>query len=149
MVTKEKILTRCAEMIHAKKQTLVQALQLMEEALLTETKSTVGDKHETARARLQEEQGKLLGMLNQMLELENVLRSINAVHKSGMGGKGNLVSTSRGTFFLGLSLGRLEIDGETVFAISSESPMGAQLADRKEGDSFEFRDVKYVVYSVE
>ena len=146
-VSKNEVIARCAEVISAKKQTLLQALELLEDSLLTETKSSAGDKHETGRARVQEEQRKLLGMLNEFLEMEKTVRQLEKSASESFQ-QSKLVSTDKGLFFLGLSLGRVEVKGATVFVISSVSPLGAELSKRRPGEIFGFRDVNYKVLDI-
>jgi hypothetical protein len=146
-VSKEEVLSRAVEVIASKKQTLLLALQLLEESLLSETKSSAGDKHETGRARVQAEQDKLLGMLNEILEMEKLAGQLKQLpHDSPQ--KGTLMSTDKGLFYLGLSLGRVEVKGENVYVISAASPLGAALKEKKAGDILDFREVKYKVLDV-
>jgi hypothetical protein len=146
-LSKDDVITRSAEVIASKKQTLITALQLLEESLLSETKSSAGDKHETGRARVQAEQDKLLGVLNEVLELEKFVNQLKQLPEDSPQ-KGALMSTDKGLFYLGLSLGRIEVKGETVFIISAGSPLGAALRNKKPGDDLEFRNVKYKVLDV-
>lgn len=146
-VSKQDVLLRCGELIAVKKQTLLQALRILEESLLSETRSSAGDKHETGRARLQSEQGKLLNMLNEILELEKSALQLELLPE-GSPQKGALMSTDKGLFYLGLSLGKLEVNGESLYAISAGSPLGSVLKDRKPGQTVEFRNVKYRVLDV-
>jgi hypothetical protein len=146
-VSKEEVIERSAAVIASKKQTLLLALQLLEESLLSENKSSAGDKHETGRARLQSEQDKLLNMLNEILEMEKSAMQLSLMPADSVQ-KGSLVSTDKGLFFLGLSLGRLDVKGENVYAISAASPLGAELKGKKPGESFEFRQIRYRVLDV-
>jgi hypothetical protein len=146
-VSKEEVIARSVEVIASKKQTLLTALQLLEESLLSETKSSAGDKHETGRARVQAEQDKLLGMLNEILEMEKLANQLKALPENSPQ-KGILMSTDKGLFYLGLSLGRVEVKGENVYVISAVSPLGSALKGKKAGEALEFRDVKYKVLDV-
>jgi hypothetical protein len=67
MTLKEQVYTRCLEVLVGKINLLKQTMNDLKESASNETKSTAGDKHETALAMLQIEQE------NTNKQLENLL----------------------------------------------------------------------------
>ena len=59
------------------------------------------------------------------------------------------MKTSMGDFFLSVSIGQVEIDGNKVMIISPQSPIGALLVGKIVGDSFSFRGKEAVIEMVE
>ena len=53
MEIKEKLYTKCIQFIENRHQTIQNSISEIQESLLSETKSSAGDKHETGRAMLQ------------------------------------------------------------------------------------------------
>jgi len=120
-------------------------LQDVQNAANNETKSSAGDKHETGRAMAQLETEKLSAQLSEALKLEQVLQQINPKQKHQTIGLGSLVISNNGNFYVSVSLGKIEIDNEIYFAISSASPIGQQLTGKKPTDSFSFNGTQYII----
>tara|TARA_B100000809_G_scaffold245683_1_gene272885 strand:- start:1258 stop:1737 length:480 start_codon:yes stop_codon:yes gene_type:complete len=114
-----------------------------------ETKSSAGDKHETGRAMAQLETEKLTKQLGEALKLSELLHKINPQVKHQLIGLGSLVITTNGNFFISASLGKIELNEITYFAISSISPIGQLLIQKKENDSFSFNNKTYVINKVD
>ena len=58
---------------------------------------------------------------------------------------GSLVITDQGKFYLSISAGQLQLDNETIFAISAVSPIGKMLLGKQKGSSFDFNGKKYLI----
>ena len=114
-----------------------------------ETKSSAGDKHETGRAMAQLETEKLTKQLFEALNLSELLHKINPQKKHQLIRLGSLVTTNNGNFFISASLGKIELNETTYFAISSASPIGQLLIQKKEKDAFSFNNRRYVINSVD
>ncbi|MDB4516743.1 3-oxoacyl-ACP synthase [Crocinitomicaceae bacterium] len=109
----------------------------LQEALMSETKSSAGDKHETGRAMAQLEQEKLSKQLAETRKSVQGLKSIelDAVHNKIA--FGSLVNTSRGYFFLSVGIGAVKIEETSVFCITAGSPIGQLLLGKSSGSSIE------------
>lgn len=127
MHIKQQIHAHFTETINHKIIMLQQTLADLKESGTNETKSTAGDKHETALAMLQIEQANTRAQLQDALELRTALININTEIKSTKVLTGSFVKTSKGNFYISVALGKLIINGETVMAISPQSPLGAKL----------------------
>jgi transcription elongation GreA/GreB family factor len=106
---------------------LQQTLADLKESGSNETKSTAGDKHETALAMLQIEQTNTRTQLQDALEQRLALLNINPGTNTAKILPGSYVKTDKGNFYLSVALGKLIINGETIMAISPQSPLGAKL----------------------
>jgi transcription elongation GreA/GreB family factor len=124
-------------------------IQEAQDAANNETKSSAGDKHETGRAMAQLETEKLNAQLSEALKLTETLTKINPDTTHQIVGLGSLVITNNGNFFIGVSLGKIEHDGEIYFAISAVSPIGQVLVTKKEKDAFSFNNRAYIINKVE
>jgi superfamily II RNA helicase len=135
---KKQVMTHCLTKITERIQACQEALQEMQEASGEETKSSAGDKYETAREMLQQERSKYATQLQQALREREVLLQIPK-EKATQVVPGALLQTSWGIFFLGISLGQVCVEGQTVTCISSEAPITQILKTLQVGGSTDFR----------
>ena len=113
-----------------------------------ETKSTEGDKHETALAMIQLEQEKMRGQLREVQQQMVDLEKIDPVKTATVIARGSIVTTDRGIFWISLALGKISIAGEMVLALSSQAPLGAGLIGCKAGDNITVNNTTYNIISV-
>lgn len=145
---KQKIYNYCEEVLSKKIGLLNSALKNAIEATNNETKSTAGDKHETARAMMQLEQEKLGNQLKEMLDQKTEFEKIDPSKISSQITKGALIETNKGLLYLGIGLGKIMVDEKTVFAISAQSPLGIKLLGKKENDVVEMNGMQYFIKSI-
>lgn len=142
---KLKLFKICEGLVAQKITAIKNSLNEVQEAANNETKSSAGDKHETGRAMAQLETEKLTTQLSEALKIEQTLSQINPEQDHKIIGLGSLVSTNNGSFYVSVSLGKIEIDNEIYFAVSAASPIGKMLLTKKEQDSFSFNGKSYVI----
>src|ERR1700751_3020767 len=100
MTFKQKVYSASCDALKEKISSLTKSLMELEEGSENDTKSSAGDKHETARAMMQIEQEKLGKQLNEVLAQELDLQKINTALFSDQIKKGSLVTTSKGILFV-------------------------------------------------
>ena len=149
MHIKQQIHAHYIDTINSKILMLQQTLADLKVSGSNETKSTAGDKHETALAMLQIEQANTRAQLHDAQEQRSALVTINTdvITKKIM--PGSYVKTNKGNFYISVALGKLIIDGETVMAISPQSPLGAKLMGRCVHDAVTINTHTYLVESIE
>lgn len=150
MVTqKSKIISCCIEIVNQKLQQLDAAYTQINEAIAGETKSTAGDKHETAKAILQAEQEKLSKQIQlcqtQKADLEKINPSVTHTHIT----KGSLVTTNNGLLFTEGGLGKLQMDDITFISISPQSPLALKLNGLKTGDNCLLNQQNWQILGIE
>ena len=139
---KEKLYNACLLFVQQKEETVLQTIASNKNDLFSETKSSAGDKHETGRAMLQLEMEKAsqqLAIVNQMKETLQRLTIEDSFKNVKLG---SLVKTTKGTYFLAVSVGQVIIDKETYFIVSTESPIGKQLLGKKIGEVIPFNEAQ-------
>lgn len=110
-----------------------------------EGKSSMGDKYETTKSLLQNEQEKMAVMLNEGLKMKKGLQQIGCKNPKEIVEAGSLVETSGPTFYLAVSLGKLTVEGKEVFVVSPVSPIGKALLGKKQADTIEFNATFYTI----
>jgi hypothetical protein len=124
------------------------ALNEVQESFDSETKSTAGDKHDTALAMMQLEAEQISKQLSEATKLKQSLLPIDPFESHSASRLGSLVIASNGNFYIAISAGKIEIEGAVFFAVSPFSPMGQVLMDKKAGDSAKFNDLKITIKEI-
>ncbi|MGL4597341.1 MAG: hypothetical protein ACRCYO_07435 [Bacteroidia bacterium] len=145
---KANVFNACLEILNKKIQAHELSLHELIAGAANDSKSTAGDKHETARAMMQLEQEKLSKQLSELRTQKNVLEQLREARVGERVGAGSLIKTDKGILYLSIALGRITIDGATVFALSPQSPLGEKLIGKKKGDLVEMNGAKYVIAEI-
>lgn len=146
---KAELLKACHDWLDLRFDHIQTVLNEIKDSLEGETKSSVGDKHETGRAMLQIERENAGRQLAEAEKVRETLGKVDASHVSDYAHLGSLVFTSHGNYYLSISAGAIEIDGKQYLAVAPKSPIGALLLGKNPGDSFSFHDETYKIMSVE
>lgn len=147
-MTKQTLYNHCLVYVQQRINTATEAMQAAQESANSESKSSAGDKYETGRAMAQLERDRhaqLLADAQRMLQdLQHIDLAPAAVVRVG-----SLVSTSRGTFFISISAGRIALDGTDYMAVSPASPIGTALRGKHVGDTVLFNTIRYVIEAID
>ncbi len=149
MKLKQKIYDHYLQAVHDKITMLQMVLADLKESVSNETKSTAGDKHETALAMLQIEQANTRGQLQEVLTQKAALEKINPRLSATTVVLGSLIKTNRGYLYISIASGKAIIDGNSVIAISPQSPLGQQLTGLSVSDVAEVNNKTYRIESIE
>ena len=103
MKLKQKIYNHYVQLIHDKVAMLQKILNDLKESGANETKSTAGDKHETALAMLQIEQTNTRTQLQEVLNQQAALEKINPDLSADFVLNGSLIKTNRGYLFMSVA----------------------------------------------
>ncbi len=145
---KQKLLDECHEYVEKRLHRIQGSIADIQESLTTETKSTAGDKHETGRAMLQLEREKAGKQLAEVQKLQEIIHKIDISLTSAPIHLGSLVITSKGNYFLSISIGKIIIDSESYFVIAANSPIGKLLLGKTAGDSFSFNGNHFGIINI-
>ena len=138
----------CIDYVQNRIDSVAHAIRASQQSANEETKSSAGDKYETGRAMAQQEADRNSGQLNEANKLMAALKRIPISATSAIAQPGSLVHTNQGNFYIAISAGAFVIDGETYFAVSQASPIGAKLTGCKAGDTFDMNGKRYEIIVV-
>jgi hypothetical protein len=127
MTFKQKIHYNFLLSVNEKVKLLQTTLAALKESAANETKSTAGDKHETALAMLQIEQANTGKQLQEAVEIKAIVEKIDPTIVAPIIVCGSLVTTNRGYFFVSAAMGKIVVDGKAIMSVSPYSPLGKQL----------------------
>ena len=118
------------------------------EATANDSKSSAGDKHETAISMAQLEQEKLTKQINDYLALQVSLFKINPEKASSKIELGSLVETNNGWYYFSVGLGVFQVREITVFAINPLAPIGKLLTGKIVNESINFNGNITTIFSI-
>lgn len=145
---KHQLIHACKNYLTDKIQSLNTIIKEVSESSNAESKSSAGDKHETSKAMMQLEIEKLGTQLKeaelQLAEFEkvNFAKNFQGIEQ------GSLVETNKGYFLIASSIGKIEVEGKTVFVISNKSPLALKLIGCKQKNTVMFNDVSYIIDTI-
>ncbi len=142
---KEFLYNQCSVFVENRLQSVKNTIVEIQESLLSETKSSAGDKHETGRAMLQLEREKAGQQLAEIEKTKQILTKINIENTSKSLGLGCVVYTTNANYYIAISAGELIIDKDKYFAISAQTPIGKLLIGKSVGDEVIFRDQTFTI----
>jgi transcription elongation GreA/GreB family factor len=140
MSIKQQLYNRCQVFLNNRLEVIQNTIADIQNSLQSETKSSAGDKHETGRAMLQLEREKAGHQLAELQKLNETLENIAL---------GSLVLTTHLNYFIAISAGEIEAEGNDYYAISAATPMAILLLSKQVGDLIEFRDTKFTITEIQ
>lgn len=138
MNIKSALLNQCIDYVTTRLQNVEAIIASNKKALESETKSSVGDKHETGRAMLQLEMEKAGKQLTDIAKMKEIVAKIDIKKSSTIAHLGSIVYCTNANYFLAISYGQLTLENKQFFVISTSSPIGKLLLGKQKGDSFSF-----------
>jgi len=130
----------CLEFVDNRFQIIQNTIKEIQESLLSETKSSAGDKHETGRAMLQLEREKSGNQLAEIQKLKTILNKVNSEAKHQKIALGSVVYTTQSNYFIAISAGEIVLDSKRFYAISQATPIAKLLISKTVGDEVLFRN---------
>lgn len=143
---RDSLLAECRRIVDERIAKAQAELKSFSEQSGEETKSSAGDKYETARAMLHLEKEKTAAQLSESIKLKKVLDQIG--HGLVSSGLGKLLITNEGKFFISVSLGMVSSNGEKYFVLSPVAPLGKIFAQAEQRQVVEFNGKKYEILEV-
>ncbi|GAB2768191.1 hypothetical protein GCM10027275_08380 [Rhabdobacter roseus] len=112
------------------------------------SKSSAGDKYETARAMGQLDRNMHARQYEQARQERAVLERVSENEATKRVAVGTLVKTTSSWYFIAVSVGAVALEGTTVLAVSAASPVGQVLIGKQAGEPFLFQGKKQQIESI-
>jgi len=145
---KEKLKDYCITHTEQRIQEIVLGMDQAQESLVSDTKSSAGDKYETSREMIQQDLTRYQGQLLQAKNDLNALQQLSLKQEVPHIVVGSLIITDRARYFIAISLGRVSIDGTDFMVISVSSPIGQLFKGKVVGDSINFNGAAQQILSI-
>lgn len=137
-IIKDQLYNHCVSIIEEKLSIINAVLNSAQDSANSETKSTAGDKHDTARAMAHLETEKNAKQLAEINKLKKVLPYLKNHKNTGTIELGNVVATDGGNYYISISLGKITIGNDIFYSISAVTPIGKLLIGKTAGESVIF-----------
>jgi ElaB/YqjD/DUF883 family membrane-anchored ribosome-binding protein len=145
---KQKLYQMCLSYVKDRKSLLESSIKDIQQSANEETKSSAGDKYETARAMAQLEIDKHQMQLSEVNKMIQDLARIAVEEHTAYVKLGSLIFTSRGNFYIAINAGQQEVDNQTFFTVSSASPIAQKLIGLKIGDTFTLNRQEFTLLKI-
>lgn len=129
---------RCIGIIEERIAANLSLINSAQEAANSESKSSAGDKYETSRAMNHLQKDMYASQLAANRRELAAIMNINCGSIATAIGNGSFVQTATICFFIVAGLGKITLDGTTVYLLSPHAPLSQILFTKKAGDSFLF-----------
>jgi transcription elongation GreA/GreB family factor len=136
------LLSACRKDLEAREEGYLAELRSLDEAAAGETKSSAGDKYETGREMIAQSRNLIQRNLAEMASrLEALARMLSTPPQDveDSVGFGSLVETDSGWCLVGISLGEVDFQGQSIRTASLASPLGSALKGGRAGDRIPWR----------
>ena len=127
----------------------MQSIENAREAAKNETKSSAGDKYETAREMMQQDIDLNKLRISALQQQIATLHLVEPDKVTPVIQNGSIVRTSQGNYYVGVSIGKLLVENMPYYTLTSSAPLGARLAGKKKGDKFTFNGRDFIIMEVE
>ena len=145
---KKTLFNHCKTHLEKKMKVLEQLKKNLQKDLTYETKSSAGDKYETARAMIQLENEKLS---NQIREIELNYQKLNTIkdfQTSKSISLGSIIFTDKANYYVAIAADFFGVNSKVFYCISSQSPIGKLLIGKKINESIMFNDVQSTILEI-
>jgi transcription elongation GreA/GreB family factor len=145
---KKILYNQCKEIAITKIETLKEAISNAQNAANSETKSTAGDKHDTARAMMQLDVEQKSKQLAEAQKLVQTFAQFNPNSGKNSISLGSLVISKTAKYYISISLGKIEMESEIYYAVSAISPIAMAMMGKSKGDHFEINGNRMEVLEI-
>ncbi len=148
LTTKIEAKLACLEKVEYKIKICQKELNQILHDLSNETKSSAGDKYEVGRAMLQIEREKFGRQLQELEQLQALIKLISTEQNHERIQLGSLVQTSQFNYFISVSLGEIQLGDFSFYAISKQTPVAQELLGKVSGDHVSFRNSSFEIQQI-
>ncbi|TAF96061.1 MAG: transcription elongation factor [Cytophagia bacterium] len=146
---KQQLIETVTQLIAQRMNAAQTAMQAAQESANSETKSSAGDKYETGRAMGQLDRNMYAQQYEQARQEMAVINQLaEKVVSDQVIVPGALVKTTNGLFWIAVSVGQIEVNGQSVLVVSAQAPIGKMLLHKKVGDSIEWAGKKNQIEAI-
>jgi transcription elongation GreA/GreB family factor len=145
---KEQVKSACLELLKHRIDSFIADEKSAKASAESDTKSSAGDKHETAREMVQQEREMIGRRISEAEKQLGELMKIIETDSSNTIQAGSLIYCTLGWMYLSISLGSIMIGDQKVNIVSMDSPVGKLLKGKNIGDTIELNGKGITIESV-
>lgn len=134
MAFKMQLKDKCIFLIRERMDSLRMAMNVAQDASNEETKSSAGDKYETSRAMGHLEKDMYSRQLAETAKEMASLMSVDCSFINTTVAPGSVVRCESISYFILAGIGKIDFNGELIYAISPNAPVAKSILGKKKGD---------------
>ena len=134
---KKRILEEVESLLTQKAVEMREQLAIIREDASSSAKSSMGDKYETTKEMLKQEELKIVGQLEICEKQLKDVQQINPGPPDRVS-NGKLIRSDKLYFMILTSIGKITVDNQEVFVVSAAAPIARLLLNKQVGDTFDF-----------
>lgn len=147
MSIKQELLQVCMDYVNKRISNYKLEMDTIKESIENNDKGSSED-DDSGNGKLLNDLEKNAQHLNDATKMLETLKQINPKIHNESGTLGSIVYTQTNTFFLSVSVGKIELDNSSYFAISLQSPIGMLLKNKTKGDQINFNGTLYTITNI-
>lgn|SRR5690606_2388953 len=147
MTTKQKLLQICNEYVDKRINDYKNEIQLIKEAIASNDQKD-SDDNDSGNGKLFNDLEKNMEHLNDATKTKEHLKLVKTNIESKEAVLGSIVKTNVMNFYIATSIGKIDLEAETYYAISFNSPIGQLLKNKTVGNVFEFNQKTYKIQEI-
>jgi len=147
MTTKQRLLQICNESVDKRINDYKEEITLIKESIESNDKGSSED-DDSGSGKLLNDLEKNMAHLNDAKKTKDYLSNIKTNVESTEAMLGSIVKTNIMNFYISTSIGKIDLEDATYYAISVNSPIGQLLINKPVNTSFEFNQNKYVITEI-
>ncbi|MFI2743399.1 transcription elongation factor [Zhouia sp. PK063] len=146
-MTKEDIYHKCLDILNKRIEKYNAEIAYIKESI--ENNDKTGDDEEGSNSgNFDDAYTKQLQYLEEASKMKNQLKQIDIFQSNDEVKIGSVVKASNGYFFLSIPLGKVDVEGTAIFAISKEAPVGQLLLHKKVGEKITFNNNSFEILEI-
>lgn len=147
MKIKTQLLEVCNNYVNKRIKDYKNEIDLIKESIESNDKIS-NDEGDSGNSKLLDDLEKNMNYLNDAQRSREYIQLIRPNLISDTAVLGSLIKTDSLTFFIAVSIGKVEVASDDYYIISMLSPIGQQLKSKTKGHQFEFNGKKYTVTEI-
>ena len=147
MNIKQELLQVCMDYVNKRIYNYKLEMDLIKESIENNDKGSSED-DDSGNGKLLNDLEKNAQHLNDATKMLETLKQINPKIQNESGALGSVVYTQSNTFFLSASVGKIDVENSSYFAISLQSPIGMLLKNKVKGDQINFNGTTYTITNI-
>jgi hypothetical protein len=147
MKIKTQLLELCNQHVNKRIKDYRSEIDLIKESIESNDKVS-NEEDDSGNSKLLDDLEKNMNYLNDAQQANDRLKLIRPNLVSDSIVLGSLVKTDTISFFIAISIGKVELENTDYYIISMQSPIGQLMKSKSKGHQFEFNGKKYVITEV-
>ena len=147
MNIKQELLQVCMDFVSKRMYNYKLEMDVIKESIENNDKGNSED-DDSGNGKLLNDLEKNAQHLNEASKMMDILKLINPKIQNESATLGSIVYTNTNVFFLSCSVGKIDFESKSYFAISMQSPIGMLLNNKTIGEQINFNGTNYTITNI-